>query len=376
MATPVGPRVKAKAEPKMNEKLTMPDKGTLEAEVNDGDPLEDYLRNAGLNPDEWEVTGMRKSQWQTPSGEDRHSVRYTMRRVYTLPDVPLDDLFQMLEHPGFWNKANGCAGPEAYIIGIGDMQFGKIDGDGVEGTLERTIDYLNKAAERISILISEGHQIGHVHVAWLGDHIEGFNSQGGALVWRTQLPLTHQMRLTRAVMMHAVRVLAPLVDRLTMAAVPGNHGEPVRFAGKGITTYDDSLDTEALVAVMEACAGRPEFEHVEFYLPENDELTVVLEVGGMNVMMAHGHKFSPNKHFEWWKGQAFNNDAAWASGLLLTGHLHHDHIEREGRHLWVGCGSLEYESTHFRHRTGATGHPGITGLHVVDGEVASIDFIS
>lgn len=318
---------------------------------------------------------MRKSEWETTSGETRQSVRYSMRRVYTAASVPLDDLIAAVDRHTPNTLDYACEGDDAYIIGIGDMQFGKIDGDGVKGTLQRCIDFLDAAANKIAWLQAMGHSIGHVHVAWLGDHIEGFNSQNGANAWRTQLPLTHQIRLTRRVMLYAVQILAPLVARLTVAAVPGNHGETVRFAGKGITTYDDSHDTEALVSVMEVVQGRPEYSHVEFYFPERDELTVAIEVAGLPVLMAHGHQFSPNKHFDWWKGQAFNNDAASAAGLLLTGHLHHDHIEREGRHLWVGCGSLEAESTHYRHRTGATGHPGITGLLVRNGNVVSIDFI-
>jgi metallophosphoesterase superfamily enzyme len=69
-------------------------------------------------------------------------------------------------------------------------------------------------------------------------------------------------------MLHALTLFAPLARRASMAAVPGNHGEAVRFAGKGVTRYDDSHDIESLLAVHDAASLNPEaFGHVEFYVP-------------------------------------------------------------------------------------------------------------
>ena len=373
---PVGPRQSHNIKAEATEQVVRRDGDSLEAEVAEESDLDQSLRDMNLNPAEWFVTGLKRSEWQTPSGETRNSLRYTLKRVSGGTEVPVDELIRALDEHVPPRDAVKWGGDAAYVIGIGDMQFGKIDGDGVAGALERCIDYMDSVAARIKWLQGHGVNIGHVHVAWLGDHIEGFNSQGGANAWRTQLPLTHQIRLTRRVMAYAMQVLAPLVTRLTMAAVPGNHGETVRFAGKGVTTFDDSHDTESLICVMEAAEGRPEYEHVEFYVPDHDELTVSIEAGGLHVLMAHGHQFAPNKHFDWWRGQAFHSDTAHASGILLTGHLHHDHIERDGKHLWVGVGSLESESTYYRHKTGSPGHPGMTGLLVRGGRVEFVDFIN
>lgn len=99
-----------------------------------------------------------------------------------------------------------------FVVALGDMQFGKIDGDGVEGTLQRTIDCLNRAAELL-VEYRMRFKIRHVHIAWLGDHVEGFVSQGGANTWRTQLTLNEQIRLTRRVMLHALLLFATGVRR-------------------------------------------------------------------------------------------------------------------------------------------------------------------
>ena len=69
-------------------------------------------------------------------------------------------------------------------------------------------------------------------------------------------------------MLRALTLFVPLAARVSMAAVPGNHGEAVRFAGKGVTRYDDSHDTEALIAVADAAALNPAaFGHGEFTSP-------------------------------------------------------------------------------------------------------------
>lgn len=336
----------------------------------------DRLVAQGLDPAEWEVATMRSSSYGSPDNP-MEATAFTFRRRHNSVDSrpPLDEI--LAEVKAHTPTPNRPTGESAFLVALGDMQFGKIDGDGARGSLHRTIDCLNRAANLLAAYQRDGHEIGHVHIAWLGDHIEGFVSQSGANVWRTTLTLNEQIRLTRRVMLHAMTTFAPMVDRLTMAAVPGNHGEPQRFSGKGVTRYDDSHDTESLIAVADAAVLNAEtFGHVEFYVPETDELTVVLEVGGSVVAHAHGDKWRPGKHFEWWRGQAFStNSAMHAATVLLAGHLHHLHIEREGDRLYIGLPALESESTWFRHHTGTTGRPGIVTALMNGGRISPVEFI-
>lgn len=326
--------------------------------INEGTALR-YLKEEGQNPDDWEVTHFRKLKWG-PIDSPYESVKFSFKRKALLDSErpPLDDLFaEIRKHKP---KASLPDGDYGYIVALGDMQFGKIDGDGVEGTLRRTIDCLNKAADLL-VTYRQRFDIGHVHIAWLGDHIEGFVSQGGANSWRTQLTLNEQIRLTRRVMLHALTLFAPMGVRVTMAAVPGNHGETIRFAGKGVTRYDDSHDTESLIAVADAAALNPAaFGHVQFFVPETDELTVLVPVAGTNVAHAHGHQWRPGKTFEWWKGQAFNSASPMGQAdLLLSGHLHHAHFESDGERLFIQVPAMESESTWFRHAKGTVGAPGL-----------------
>jgi hypothetical protein len=383
LAKPIGPTVAARA--------TDPEKDfTKQIEVNGddaavtvrGETFEENegaalsaLEKQGLNPSEWTVTGLRSSEWTMANGDLGVSTRFSFARkcaTVTSDRPALDELLAAIDstppaEPVTLAVKNGEG--HTFIVAIGDMQFGKIDGDGVEGTLQRTIDCLNRAAERLAEYRLR-FNITHVHVAWLGDHIEGFVSQGGANTWRTQLTLNEQIRLTRRVMLHALLVFAPLCERLTMAAVPGNHGEAVRFMGKGVTRYDDSHDTESLIAVKDAVDLNPErFGHVEFFVPDTDELTVVVECSGTVVAHAHGHQWRPGKALEWWKGQAFSRSSAMhQADLLLAGHLHHEHVESDGTRTFIQVPSMESESTWFRHAKGSSGAPGLMVLVTKDGE--------
>jgi hypothetical protein len=381
LAMPVGPKVKArelsaddftrKVEVKGNSAVV---EIKASAEVKPSDATSALL-DKGENPDEWEVTGFRSSEWTMANGEIGTSARYSFTRRKGVGEANREDISELLaaiDSTPVVAKVSRQRGTEEHtlIIAIGDMQFGKTDGDGIKGTLRRTVACLDRARDLVE-QYQERFNINHVHVAWLGDHIEGFQSQGGAQVWRTQLTLNEQIRLTRRVMLHAMLILSPLVDRLTMAAVPGNHGETTRFAGKGVTRFDDSHDTEALIAVADAAALNPErFGHVEFYTPDSDEMTVVVECSGTVVAHAHGHQWSPNKHFDWWKGQAFNKASAMhMADVLLAGHLHHEHIEADGPRTFIGTTSMEKESTWWKHKTGTVGAPGLIVAITRNGQV-------
>lgn len=366
---------------------------TKQIEVN-GDKAEVILRTAAtdrvtptagievlemhdLDSSEWEATGFRQSAWTMSNGEQGLATKFSFRRkdVALVADrPPLDELFEQITmHQPTVNRPEG---DHAFIVALGDMQFGKIDGDGVEGTLFRTLDTLNRAADLLQTYRTR-FDVGHVHVAWLGDHIEGFVSQGGANTFRTVLTLNEQIRLTRRVMIHALRLFSDQAQIVSMAAVPGNHGEPQRFAGKGVTRYDDSHDTESLIAVADATTLNAEaFGHVNFFVPDTDEMTVTLPVAGTNVGHAHGHQWRYGKHFEWWKGQAFEpSNPLGKADLLLSGHLHHELIESDGKRLFIQVPAMESESTWWRHSKGSTGNPGLIVAITKDGVTSPLEIV-
>jgi hypothetical protein len=363
LTKPVGPTMPkrtAKPEDMTKEVTVSGSTATIEAVVDNEDAHEGaglgFLKDEGLNPSEWEVTGFRKSEWE--SGDSlRQSVRFTYRRLPVRIDssqAVADALAALSDYEPVLVRPEGSHG---FLVLIGDMQFGKIDGDGPAGTLARTIRCIDRAADTL-LMYRQWFDIGHIHIAWLGDHIEGFVSQGGANVFRTVLTLNEQIRLTQAVMLHALKTFSPLAARVTMVAVPGNHGEPVRFEGKGTTRYDDSHDTETLIGIHNTIKALdvPGFEHVSFYVPDTDELTVQTEVAGTRILHAHGHKFGTKKdaYLEWWKGQEFGREGLPAH-LLVAGHNHTTLMTDD----FIQVPALESESTWYRHIHGAQGNPGL-----------------
>lgn len=385
LAMPVGPAVPAKPvnpEKDFTRQLEVSgDSAEVIVRGPDGEVDEslaaEYLVRNGEDPAHWEPTGFRTSEWTMANGELGVSKRFTYRRIAGQRplglELDMDYLVRRIKrHKPRANRPDGDFGA---IVALGDMQFGKPDGDGVDGTVDRTIDYINRAADRIEALRKQ-YNIGHVHVCFLGDHIEGFVSQGGANAARTLLTLTEQTRLTRRVMYHAAETFAPLAERVSMVAVPGNHGEPQRFMGSGVIRYDDSHDTEALIAVQEGLSyNQDAYGHVEFYVPDNDELTVVTEVAGTIVGHVHGHAFRPGKHMDWWRGQAFHANGLHQAQLLLAGHLHHLLIEDDGPRRFLQVPALESESTWYRHLKGTVGNPGLVLALTSNGQTNQIEVI-
>lgn len=335
--------------------------------INEGTARK-YLIEEGLEPDEWVSTGFRKVKYGDTAAPFE-SVTFTFKRVSNKGEleIPIDELVESIRD--YEPAVTRPTGSHGFLVLLGDMQFGKIDGDGPAGTVNRVVQCLNEAADQL-VAARKLFDIGHVHIAWLGDHVEGFVSQGGANSWRTQLTLSEQIRLTRRVMLHALKLFAPLGLKVSMAALPGNHGETIRFAGSGITRYDDSHDTESLIAVKDVADMMPEaFGHVEFYVPDTDELIVCVEVANTVIAHHHGHKWRNGKHWDWWSGQAFGAGAMHQADVLLAGHLHHEHFEVQGARTFWGQPALESESTWFRHSTGISGAPGISVGVVKDGRV-------
>lgn len=323
---------------------------------------QDYLKRNGEDPDMWDVAQYRTSTWTLPNGEEGVSHRYVFKRIIEAPGESVEALIE-------WEAAlPPVKQPEtvtwddtaAFILSWGDMQFGKSP----DSDPNTTIQYMRAClAQFATTLQATGVQ--RAHVVWAGDHIEGFQSQGGANVWRTKLTLTEQIRLTRRIMAATVRILAPLTDELTMVAVPGNHGEAVRFMGKGVTRYDDSHDTEALIAVAETFEGREGYEHVKFYTPSTDTLHVTLDVAGLRVLHVHGHQYNPGKHFEWLQGHSLGAEAIGRDvDLVISGHLHHLFVDTRNGVTWLGVPALEVGSQWFENRTGIYGTPGAVCIQV------------
>ena len=210
-----------------------------------------------------------------------------------------------------------------YCVPAGDLQLGKPDGDGTEGTIDRFLTKTDLAVKRFKELKKMGRPIDSIMLPWMGDCIEGLVSQGGALAaaGRLDLTLTEQLRVYRRLMLHQIQTFAPLAEKIVVPVVPGNHDE-VQRVGNVQRRYDDSWAIEGAVAVADALKLTPGYEHVSFVFPKFDELTITLDVGGTPVGFAHGHQFGRDPA-KWWANQAHGMQDIGSATLLLGAHLHH-----------------------------------------------------
>lgn len=339
---------------------------------------DDFLKDAfpGVDPADLEVIEpVQVRGWDTNTGEGNivrmHYYRLNVRRKRN--GMELTDLLDLVKKSPA--KKATSQGSSTFVVALGDLQLGKIDGDGAAGTIERVVQGIEQAAVRIKEL-QKSNSIGTIHLAFLGDCIEGFVSQGGTNTWRTSLTPTEQIKVLRRVMMFAVQQLSPLADTMTAIAIPGNHDQGIRFGKGGVTRYDDSFDVDALSAVADACALKPEaFGHVSFHTPDIDEMTITLETSGTIIGHAHGHQMTRSKHFAWWSAQSFGDYPVGQADLLLTGHFHHFMLEQSGKRTFIQVPALESESTWYRHRSGEGGNPGVLTFLTHDKKISSIEVV-
>lgn len=341
---------------------------------------DEFIRDAGLDPDEVEVLEpVQVRGWDMPRRNDdgttgtirAHYYRLNVRRRTLRVDI--DDLIRSAKRHRRRNadQALAEACDRAYLIALGDLQLGKMDGDGAEGTVERFIDGTAAAVERYKRL-KRRHGPMPIYLAHLGDCIEGFVSQAGANAWRTPMTLTEQVRLYRQLLTEQVCALAGITDRLVMVGVPGNHDE----AHRPIHTYGDSWAIESVVAVRDALALAGRYDHVTMHAPARDELTLTLDIMGTAVGFAHGHQWRRGQATTWWAKQAHGRQPIGDADLLIAGHLHHLRLEHTGSDkTFLQLPALESGSQWWKHRAGEWGQPGIVTALVGGGTWGALEVL-
>lgn len=342
---------------------------------------DDFIRDAGLDPDEVEVVEpVQVRGWDMPKSEidpatrkrvtsivRAHYYRLTVRRKTLAVDI--ESLVKAAKRSGKSRVPPAAENASsAYVIALGDLQLGKADGDGVEGTVERFVDKTKAAVKRYR-RVAKGAPVYLVH---LGDCIEGMVSQGGANTWRTTLTTTEQVRLYRHLLIEQVKEFARAAPRLVVVGIPGNHDEAYR----PLHTYGDSWAIDAVAAVKDACELAGGYEHVSFHAPARDELTLTLDVCGTVTGFAHGHQFSRGAEGwkKWWQGQSHGRQPVGDADLLLAGHLHHLKVV-QGARTFVQVPALESESTWWRHKTGEVSPAGIVTMLVGGGGWSGLEVL-
>lgn len=293
--------------------------------------------------------------------------RLTVQRRTLKRDI--DDLVKAAKRRSVTKRTEvSDSATSAYMVALGDLQLGKMDGDWVEGTVARFIDNTAEAVKRYK-RIAKGAPVYLIH---LGDCIEGFQSQGGANAWRTNLTTTEQVRLYRRLLLEQVKAFAAVAPSLVVAGVHGNHDE----AHRPLHTYGDSWAIDAVSAVRDALELAGGYDHVTLHTPARDELVLTLDVCGTIVGAAHGHQWRTGQATTWWAKQAHGRQPVGDADLLLSAHLHHLRIEQTGSDkTWMQVPALESGSQWWKHATGEWGQPGLVTAMVGGGTWSGLEVL-
>lgn len=284
--------------------------------------------------------------------------------------VDVDELLRAIRKRRRPAAATTDAATFAFVCG--DLQIGKPDGDGSAGTVERFYDSLDRAVTRYKALRKRG-QAGAVLLAFVGDCPEGTQSQGGRLIARLDLTLTEQIRVLRRLFADEVSAFADLTDTITVAAVPGNHGEATRTSDQMSTRYDDSWDIEALVQVADVMKAKGH-DHVSWLFSGRDELHAVVDITGTRVGLLHGHQV--RKDMSAWLGaKALDRDAIGTADIVLSGHRHTLRVEHLGPTTWMQTGALDGGSKWWTHKGGLSSPPAALTFVTRDGRWHGLEVV-
>lgn len=261
------------------------------------------------------------------------------------------------------------SGPEVYHFLAGDLQLGKVDGDGSEGIVNSLVQSLELAAAELKVQ-RKLRPIGIAHMAWLGDCIEGNQSQGGKNFWRTGLTVTEQTRIFRRLMMYGVELFAPLVEDLQVDVVNGNHDRVQDFQN---TRGDDGHATEAAIALSDALTLNPTvYGNVQVFVPPVDFSYNTRQIGTSTFTMAHGHQWRRGKAWDWWAGQALNLQNPGASHFLLHGHYHTMSVDTKRERTVICTPTFEDRSQYWHERTGDLARRGAITMTSFEGEFSNL----
>lgn len=285
--------------------------------------------------------------------------------------VPDDELERLTGQLGAVHVPEHRPGSDVdLVVCLADWQLGKGDGDGLEGTVRRALRGIEGVPDMVADLERLGRRPSRIHVQGMGDIVEQCDGHYPAQAFTTVLNRRDQTKVARRLACYAVERFAPLADRITVSAVPGNHGEN-RKNGKRFTSDGDNDDVAVFEQVADIVARVPSLSHVAFVLPE-DEMQVVLEIGGAVVGFHHGHVGQSGstpqaKAKRWWADMVFSQTELQGATILVTAHYHHFSVIDHGPRWHIQCPTIDGGSKWWTDRGGGSSRAGTLAFTVADG---------
>lgn len=338
----------------------------------------DVLNEFGLNPDDWEVSSMRRGKWQKFDGEYLESVRVNIVPRGTLSEhLSAQDFEQLISEIRKWRpaKIKPSTGNGAFLVVPSDQQIGKkANGQGTAQSVERILNLTEGAVAKFEQYKKMGLSLGTVCLALAGDHVEGIVSQNGRLQGQaaSDLGITEQVRVARRLLLTQIKAFAPLAEKLIVPVVNGNHDEATRQV---VADPADGWNVEIASSVQDICAENPDLAHVEFRYPPTGHQTLAVNISGTTLGIFHGHQASQNNTLKYISNQAAGQTAIGLADVWVSGHYHNFRTMDIGTRLWVQAPTTDPGSEWYRDRSGMESKPGLLTM-VIGGDFDPREFIS
>ena len=347
-----------------------------EVNLDDSEAIDQIIRDAGLKPEQVMCTEHpRVSTWDVPGHGRQWAYKLKLApRSKSRTDV--DRIMQGIEPAAQKVRKRGS---HWATVQIGDVHIGKSAeaGGGTESILARYRQMLDNALDELNLCDPAG--IEGVHVAFVGDMIEGVVSQGGRNIALMDLTLTEQITVATRLTVQTIRTFADAGYQVKVSAIGGNHGDTQRVQGQAL---GDNHDVGIAVAACDLLAELPQYgDVVDLVVPPRDQSYMTFPVGDTTFVSAHGHSFgrgsSPIAKAEaWWAGQALSGTPAAAGQVLMCGHFHtFHHANIAAGKTCIYSPSMETLSRWFHERTGATSDRGAAFYLTSAGRVSHMTII-
>lgn len=346
-----------------------------EVNLDDSEAIDELITKAGLDPLRVMcVEHPRVSTWDVPG----HGRQWAYKLKLAPRSKSKSNVAAILAGIQPAQSRQRKRGGHWATVQIGDVHIGKSAeaGGGTESILERYRLMLNNAVDELHLLDPVG--IEGVHVAFVGDMIEGVVSQGGRNIALMDLTLTEQITVATRLTVQTIRTFADLGYAVKVSAIGGNHGDTQRVQGQAM---GDNHDIGIAVAACDLLSDLPQYgDVVELVVPPRDQSYMTFPIGDTTFVGVHGHQFSGgtahSKVERWWAGQALGGSAAANGQVLMAGHFHtFSHLNIAAGKTAVYSPSMEHMSRWFHEKTGATSDRGAAFYLTQAGRVSHMTII-
>jgi hypothetical protein len=295
---------------------------------------DEELKSWGFDPALFEVVEpIRFSTWQTYDERQLWAYKATIKSKSGLNRDELDSLTAPVRRERR-KPVKRPQGDYTLVLPIGDWQIGKSDGDGLQGSVARIEASFDSVLDRVALLRKAGYAIGGLLVCSLGDLGEGCDGFYAQQTFNVELDRRDQNKVVRRLARNGLMKLAPEFERVTVAAVAGNHGEN-RKGGKSFTSNNDNDDVAIWESVAETLSVNPDlYGHIQWLIPRG-ELSVSVQVGSQVLGLAHGHQARGGDVGKWWAGQTLAGLNTASANMMLYGHWHHFKMIEVAKGKWT-----------------------------------------